>query len=235
MPIDSKLQTEALEDLSSAPNYQDWLASLPIDHLGDNPLELGSGIGDYAAYWLAQGVAKIRVTEADHERLACLENRFSASPSVQVSTFETAIDSGEKFSSLVSFNVLEHVEDPTALLAKAVPSLDPGAPVMAFVPAFNFAMSRFDREIGHYRRYTVRSLSDELRGAGLTIEEVRYVNMPGLVAWTVGMRLLRMRPGQGPFLKYWDRWVIPATRKIESNRSVPFGQSVWAVARTPSL
>ena len=47
-------------------------------------------------------------------------------------------------------------------------SLRPGGAVVVFVPAFEFAMSRFDRAIGHYRRYTARhaatAMTDERPG-----------------------------------------------------------------------
>jgi hypothetical protein len=50
------------------------------------------------------------------------------------------------------------------------------------VPAFEFAMSRFDRLVGHQRPYTVASLAEAITDAGLETETVHYVNMPGLLA-----------------------------------------------------
>ena len=52
--------------------------------------------------------------------------------------------------------------------------------------AFPFAMSEFDRAVGHVRRYTVASLTRAFTAAGLDVEQVHYVNMPGLAAWTAG-------------------------------------------------
>ena len=102
-----------------------------------------------------------------------------------------------------------------------------------FVPAFEFNMSKFDRSVGHVRRYTVRSLTDAMRAADLTVEQAHYVNIPGLAAWFVGMRLLRMTPKEGGLLSVWDNHVIPRTRRWEAKHRAPFGQSVFAVARVP--
>jgi hypothetical protein len=102
-----------------------------------------------------------------------------------------------------------------------------------FVPAFRFAMGRFDREVGHVRRYTIGSLTTAMRAAGLEVETAHYVNIPGLLAWFLGMRLLRMTPGDGGLLRIWDGQVIPRTRAFESKRKAPFGQSIFAVARVP--
>ena len=68
---------------------------------------------------------------------------------------------------------------------------------------------------------------------GAQEETARYVNIPGLLAWFVGMRLLRMTPGSGGILDIWDAHVIPRTRRFEARHSAPFGQSVFAVARVP--
>lgn len=70
--------------------------------------------------------------------------------------------------------------------------------------------------------------------AGLAVDRLHYVNAPGLPAWIVGMRLLRMTPGDGRLLRVWDRLVIPAARRAESRWTPPFGQSVFAVSRVRS-
>ena len=48
---DSKLQSEVLEDLSDARRYRRWLADLAQPFLGEDPIEIGSGTGDYALEW----------------------------------------------------------------------------------------------------------------------------------------------------------------------------------------
>ena len=231
MDTNPLLQTAALEELAFAPNYQNWLAGMALPYLGDRALELGSGLGDYAEIWLESGAAELWLTEADEDRLTVLQDRFIEDARVHVGSLDAALESGGGFTSFVSFNVLEHVDDPTALLQRVVPSLEVGSPVLTFVPAFPFAMSEFDRRIGHHRRYTKESLAAQLSSAGLAIETLRYVNMPGLFAWTAGMRLLRLSPTDGPFARWWDRFVVPVTRRVEGGRSMPFGQSLWAVAR----
>ncbi len=231
MSSDGQLQTAALQELTRAPNYQRWLAGMAQPYLGDRALELGSGLGDYADAWLQGGVPELWLTEADDERLATLAAKFAEESRVHVGTLKSALESGQRFTSFVSFNVLEHVEDPVGLLRAVQRTLEVGAPVVSFVPAFPFAMSDFDRRIGHLRRYTKESLAAHLSAAGLAIETLRYVNMPGLLAWTAGMRFLKLSPNEGPFARWWDRIVVPVTRRVEGGRSVPFGQSLWAVAR----
>ena len=230
---DTVVQTQALEDLAAAPIYQSWLCDLARPYLGDDPIELGSGTGDYAARWLEDGLKRITLTEIDPERRAILGDRFADDPRVRLGRLDLTDPQPADHSCLVSFNVLEHIEDHAAALAVARSVVQPGGYVVHFVPAFPFAMSQFDRELGHYRRYRRKQLASMARAADLDVETLRHVNMPGLFAWFVMMRLLRRRPSPGPMLWFWDRVMIRAERRLESVVTPPFGQSLLLVARVP--
>lgn len=231
---DSILQSQTLESVADAENYHDWLTSLALPYLGDDPIELGSGLGDYTARWLELGVPRVTATEVDPARLAGLKERFRNDERVQVSGIDILNPAAAEYSSFAAFNVLEHIPDHVGALRAAHTLLRPGGAVIMFVPAFQFAMSNFDRQVGHVRRYTVNTLTTAMRDAGLQVETAHYVNIPGLFAWFVGMRLLRMTPGNGGILDFWDDKVIPRTRRFESRHRAPFGQSVFAVARVPA-
>ena len=230
---DSALQSQTLESLASAVHYHAWLTGLARPLLGDSPVELGSGLGDYAATWLDSGVPRITVTEIDPSRLGVLRERFAGDPRVTVRQLDVFTPPAGGHSALVAFNVLEHIPDDVGALRAAHTLLRPGGRVVMFVPAFPFAMSRFDRQVGHVRRYTRRTLRTAMTAAGLEVDDVRYVNAPGLPAWFVGMRLLRMTPGDSRALQLWDRFVVPAARWAERRVRPPFGQSVLGVAHVP--
>jgi SAM-dependent methyltransferase len=231
---DSVLQSFTLESLASAVNYHRWLTDLVEPYLGDAPVELGSGLGDYAQTWSAAPGRTVTVTDADPARAEHLSRRFASHPQVQVRSLDITHPYPGEHSCLVAVNVLEHIDDDTGALRAAHSLVRPGGSVVMFVPAFGFAMSRFDRAVGHVRRYTTRSLRTTFTAAGLDVERIHYVNAPGLAAWFVGMRLLRMTPHDGPTVRLWDRIVVPAARAVESRVRPPFGQSVFAVARVPA-
>jgi len=234
---DSELQTQTLEDVGTAKRYHSWLIDLARPHLGEHPLELGSGLGDYAQRWLDSGTERITVTELDPRRLAGLNRRFHDDPRVQVRELDllAPVDGlgpdNRAYSSLVAFNVLEHIPDHVGALAAAKRLVRPGGAVIIFVPAFEFAMSDFDHKVGHLRRYTRASLRKAYEEAGILVETITYVNMPGIAAWTVGMKWLKMTPGDGLLLRVWDGIVVPVARGLERRVTAPFGQSVFAVGR----
>lgn len=228
------LQSEVLEDLRSAVNHLGWVVSLTEPWLGDDPLEVGSGLGDAAARWAATG-RPVTASEADPGRLAQLRRRFKDHGTVQVRELAVPIRESGTYSAVVALNVLEHIEDDVAALQDFARLLRPGGRIVLVVPAFTRLMSRFDREIGHFRRYRVGPLTATLRAAGLRPVRVRYFNLLGFFGWLVFVKALRGAPREGLPLKIYDKLIVPVLRRVEARVRVPFGQSVLAVAEKPTI
>ena len=229
---DSELQSEVLDDLAEAENYRRWLVALAQPWLGSRVIEVGSGNGDYAAEYLAAG-CEVTATELDDTRLGLLKERFAADPRVTVRSLGLPTEESGDHTAAVAFNVVEHIADDVGAVRSLGQLVGPSGHVIVFVPAFEVAMSDFDREVGHVRRYTRRSLSATFEGAGLELDTIRYVNSLGLLAWIVGMRLLHRRPESGEALRRWDSLVIPRLQRFEQRREPPFGQSLFAVGHKP--
>jgi SAM-dependent methyltransferase len=225
----STLQLNVLESLESAEHYNRWVADLVLPHLGESPIEIGSGIGVSASLWLEAGLPRITVSDRDPACLDELHARFDGDDRVEVEPIDLLTASPADHSALVAINVLEHIEDERGAIEGAARLVAPGGRIIFFVPAFSFATGRFDRAIGHWRRYTVDSVGRAFENAGVRIVSARYVNAPGLLAWFAYVRLLRRTPGEGPLLRTWDRTVVQLARRVESHWSPPFGQSVLAI------
>ena len=230
---DSQLQSEVLEDLSDARAYRRWLADLARPYLGPDPLEIGSGTGDYALEWVPD-VTSFTCTEADPSRLDGLTRRFAGHDVVRVQYLLLGDEQSpqRRYSGAVAFNVFEHIPDDVAALRSLAEHVRPGGAIVLVVPAFPSAMSRFDRAIGHQRRYTKDSMLRAVREAGLAPKQVRYVNPVGLISWYVMVKALNRTPQNGLLLRTYDRTVVPLARALDRYR-MPFGQSVFAVARVP--
>lgn len=226
------LQTRVLADLAAAANYRRWMVDLTAPYLGRRPVEVGSGRGDCAADWAARG-HQVTATEKDPARLAALRRRFADHPRVVVRPLALPADRDGDHTAAVAINVLEHIPDDVAALAAMGHLVRPGGRVVVIVPAFAVAMSRFDRAIGHQRRYRRDGLCERARAAGLVVGRCHYVNAVGLIGWLVVVRWLGGRPTDGLALRTFDRVVVPVLRRLEARRPPPFGQSVLLVARVP--
>src|SRR3954469_3363826 len=74
---DQRIQSEVLEGLAMAVNHRRWFVELALPYLGDNPIEIGSGLGDYALEW-ADHLPRFTATEADPDRLGPLKESMGA-------------------------------------------------------------------------------------------------------------------------------------------------------------
>jgi hypothetical protein len=97
------------------------------------------------------------------------------------------------------YDVLEHIEDTRPFLASSIRHAAPGGLVLVNVPALQSFYCDFDKRMGHYRRYSKRSLAAEFEGVGVDIEDMCYWGMsmmPLLVARKLVTSLRRKPSGE---------------------------------------
>jgi hypothetical protein len=97
------------------------------------------------------------VTERDPARLAVLRERFAGDSRVRTDNLDAFHAPPADHSCFVAYNVLEHIEDDVGVLCAPQRLVRAGGAVIMLVPAFPFAAGRFDRDVGHVRRYTKRA------------------------------------------------------------------------------
>jgi hypothetical protein len=231
---DQREQEEVLEGLAEAVNHRRWFADIARPFLGEHPIEVGSGLGDYALEWAGQ-VRRFTCTEAEPGRLVTLKDRMAVeAANVDVRELHLPSEETGEHTGLVSYNVLEHIEDHVGALRSMANLVKPGAALVLIVPAFPIAMGKVDIATGHVRRYTKKTMRAALTEAGLQIEQLYYANMLGFLGYFVSAKLLGMAPRPGPMITFYDGAVLPFTRRVERHIPAPFGQSVVAVARRPA-
>jgi SAM-dependent methyltransferase len=229
---DQRVQSEVLEGLSMCKNHRKWFVSFALPYLGDHPIEVGAGLGDYAEEWLTH-VPRMTVAEAEPDRLVALKERFGGNSKMDVRELLLPDPEPGNYSAAVSYNVLEHIEDDTAALKSMAGLVRPGGHVVIVVPAFEWAMSPADIATGHVRRYTKKSMRAAMSAVGLDIVKLHYANTFGLVGYVLTTKILRMMPGPGKIVWIYDRFIAPLTRFAERVVTPPFGQSVVAIGRVP--
>jgi SAM-dependent methyltransferase len=136
-----------------------------------------------------------------------------------------------RFDTIVAVNVMEHIRDDAGAASKLAALLKPEGKLVLYVPACPFAYGSLDRELGHYRRYTPAALARLLATAGLQPERPRYVNLFGLLGWTVNSRVFhreRLSPLQ---LALFER-LMPLVR-LEDLVRLPLGLGVYTAAVKP--
>lgn len=221
----------ALENDQGKPNYLRYQRELIGTHCGRTVLEVGAGLGEFAAGFT--GLDRFVVTDVDPGAVERMRRRFADRPEIEVDTFDVdgSTPLSEPVESLVSVNVLEHIDDDVAALRDLAKSVVPDGTIVLWVPGYQRLYGEFDRKVGHYRRYTPGTISAAVRAAGLRVDVARPVNFLGGIAWWAAVRKGGVRAPNPRLVSLYDRYAVPATKGIERFVTVPFGQSILCVAR----
>jgi SAM-dependent methyltransferase len=227
-------QDESLRRIGEAERYNAWLFARAQPFLGRRILDVGAGLGTFTEI-LASTAERVVALEPDAGDAAQLRHRFTGDERVRVEELDATqlagADIGGPFDAAICFNVLEHIPDDVGALRGVRQQLEAGAHLLLLVPAHQALFGEIDRTVGHVRRYDRRTLDRALTAAGFDVRELRYVNPLGALGWLVSSRLLRREHiPEGP-LKAYDA-LVPVLRALDKVR-LPFGLSVWAVAKTP--
>jgi hypothetical protein len=235
-----------LTSLSTAANYQKWIADSVTPFLGQRILEIGAGIGNLSK-WLPLK-ERLVLTEADSRLLPRLsevaEKAFGGDPRVTIEHVDLSSDwvsklASEEIDTVVSFNVLEHIEDDQRGYQDFIRLLSQTSAVrgkrriVSFVPAHSWAFGSLDRKFGHYRRYERSDFMRLQTSAPVgTRSYFRYFNILGLPSWFIMGRILnRDEIGLGAVSAFEKLcpWVRGLDDLLHVRLRVPFGQSMLHV------
>ena len=241
-----------LESLSGALNYQRWVFDAVQPYLGRRILEFGAGIGNMSR-WLPVR-ERLVLTETEPMLLDVLRARapeyFGAAVSnVEIAPLDLATDltnpavraslARHRLDTIVSFNVLEHVDDDRAALAGLIDVLRASDAaerrLVSFVPAQAWALSQLDRHYGHFRRYSaarIRALSGDL-APDATLSLTPF-NALGLIGWVWTTMIVGRTTIDPVAVKAYDA-ICRHTRHVDDfvcrTLRYPLGQSfVWVLS-----
>lgn len=224
-------QEESLDRMADAGNYNGWLLERARPFVGRHILDFGAGIGTFTAA-LAERSDVVAV-EPDPHFVPRLRERFAGHEQVTVVEGDSSwLADGEprgSFDTVLCLNVLEHIREHELVLRGFFDRLSPGGHLLVLVPAHNALYGEIDRSVGHERRYSRRALRSVLERTGFEPADVRYVNPLGALGWLVSSRMLRRSQVPAGPLRAYDL-LVPALRRLD-RLPLPFGLSVWAVAR----
>jgi SAM-dependent methyltransferase len=217
--------------MSAAVNYHRWILDEFEPFLGKIVAEVGAGIGSVSQLILERPIERLFAFEPSRNMFPALEKLLKDEPRAEaVNDFLTPAFSRPGFDSILYLNVLEHIADDVAELGNVNRTMKSGGHLLIFVPALSALFSEFDRELGHFRRYTKTELADKVSASGFEIISSRYFDIAGVIPWYLNFVLLRNRMGKNAVSAY-DKAVVPVMRVIEGLVAPPIGKNVLLVAR----
>lgn len=149
------------------------------------------------------------------------------------------------------FDVLEHIENPSQLLVEMYRTLEPGGYLFVTVPCGQWLWGELDKSLGHYRRYSKRTIDEVVSRSGFIRIKSRYLFLtlvlPAFILRAIPFRL-GIRKSKQKILEtvqseHSSNIVLNATMKfifslesfIDKFMLLPYGLSVFVIAQKPKI
>jgi SAM-dependent methyltransferase len=222
-----------LEIFAHARHWKSYVQSKLRPYLVGDVLEVGAGIG---------GTTRA-LNDGMHRRWVCLEpdaafaKKIGLLPHLRncevVVGMLPDVSAEDKFDAILYIDVLEHIEEDKNELLEAARRLKSNGVIVVLAPAFPWLFTPFDKAIGHFRRYTKKSLR-AVAPQGLHEEKCIYLDSFGVLASVGNLLFLQASNASEGQMRFWDNYLVPISRIMDPILGFSWGRSVLAIWRKPS-
>ena len=225
---------EELELFALAVRWKAYIRENFAPFLGPRVLEVGAGFGAVTRALLHEKVNRWTCLEPDVQlasRIACTVGDHPVRKRIEVvhgSTSDLIV--GNRYDTVLYVDVLEHIEDDAAELRRAFDLLAEGGRLIVLSPAYNWLCSPFDSALGHYRRYTAKSLA-AVAPISARCERLFYLDSVGLLVSLANKLLLRQSLPTRSQILLWDGTLIPLSRILDPLIAFRAGRSIVGIWR----
>ncbi len=218
-----------LKIFAKARIWKSYFRSRIQAHIRGEVLEVGAGLGATTHVFDALPVERWVCLEPDPGMSTQLRGELAGSWRYEVITGTLEdLDPARRFDAVIYIDVLEHIENDRAELARAASRLRAGGALVVLSPAHQWLYTPFDKAIGHYRRYT-KSMLRALQPPGLRLSRLFYLDSAGLFASLANRLVLRQSMPTENQILTWDRAIVPVSRLTDRLLGFQFGKTVVAV------
>jgi SAM-dependent methyltransferase len=206
--------------------------------------DIGGGNGFVAAALQSEAALPVVLVEPGPDGIRHAQSR--GLPTLVQATLKEAHFHDRSLPAIGLFDVLEHIDDEQGFLRELRRSLAPEGRIYLTVPAGRWLWSDADVQAGHFRRYTLASLSGALERAGLRplFISKMFSPLPLPLFFCRSLPSLfghRQQPARGDarlhqsrggrFMESVWRWELT---RLARGRGIPCGTSCLAVAELSS-
>lgn len=208
--------------------------------------DIGGGNG-FVSFALANAGFDVALVEPGASGTSKAKNR--GIKNVICATTNTAKFKPHSLPAVGLFDVIEHIEDDLAFLKSIKDLMKQEGYLYATVPSYSFLWSEEDVSTGHFRRYTVKSISNVLKSAGFQIEFCSYIfrflplpvfllrTLPYKIGFSMGKKktnISRDHAAKGGVTgKILDSLLKPEIDNLNKKIPMMFGSSCLIVAKSP--
>lgn len=244
-PAEGNNSCFAVEDTSFWFRHRNAVISHLVRHYTPSAtfFDIGGGNGCVSNALQSSGIDAVLVEPGP---AGALNAKKRGVRTVVQSTLEDAGFAPNSIPSAGLFDVIEHIENDLDFLRMVHNSVRPHGTVYITVPAYKFLWSHDDERAGHFRRYTVQSLSSVLSEAGFEVRYATYLfaflvppiflfrTIPSWVgarkSISSATRQNEHSTGKGIMHAALQKWLGAELRCVMKRKKIAIGSSCIAVA-----
>ena len=215
-----------LEIFDKAVLWRKYIYFLVKKYIKNDLLEVGAGIGSFTKNY-KNNLKNVTLTELDKQNIKRLKRRFKGSK-IKIKSKLTSKLNG-KFNSILYMNVLEHIKNDKKEINISLNKLNKKGYLIILVPAHNELYTKFDKEIGHYRRYKV-SFFKKLKFKNAKIIKLQYLDCLGYFLYYLNKIFYKneIYPSNTKIF-IWDKFFTPLTFFFDRFLNYRFGKNVLCI------
>lgn len=217
----------------NAHNWKNYFGKHLRPFLTGDVLEVGAGIGATTEHLFNPDCRSWTCLEPDAGMCRDLErvindNKFGERCAVVCGTLG-AMPVERLYDSIIYIDVLEHIEHDREELEHAFRHLKAGGKLVVLSPAYMYLYTEFDKAIGHYRRYTSKTLLNVFP-RNMKVVMNKYLDGFGVMTSLANKWFLKQNYPTASQARLWDNYIVPVSKVFDPIFGFSFGRSIIIVA-----
>lgn len=236
--LTDKVGKSTLDVIGEADQFNKWMFETILPFSKGKILEVGSGLGNISTFFL-ENRNEILLTDLRTEYCTLLEDKFSSKSNLigveQLNLIHPDFDNFyydhlEKYDTVFALNVIEHIKDDNLAISNCKKLLKNNGHLIILVPSYQRLFNRFDKELGHFQRYTQNSLQQLFMNNHFSIVHKQYFNLIGIVGWYISGSLMKKDSIPSKQMKVYDK-LVPIWQVLDKLFKNKIGLSTIIIGR----
>lgn len=231
---DDKYIGKELQLFECAANWKSYFKTFISKFLTGHVLEVGTGIGGTTKYLCDGKQEEWICLEPDKALSLIIDKRIEKKELQDCCINKTGrlkdIPKEKKFDAILYIDVIEHLENDYEEIENASNYLNQNGVIIILVPAHNFLYSRYDKAIGHYRRYSRKSALKLIPGNFKAIKNI-YIDSAGLFVLLINKFILKQSMPTLKQVLLWDKFLITFSKFFDRLFFFNVGKSLLLIIK----
>ncbi len=217
-----------LDFFDDSKNFRNYQYKLVQNFLKGRIAEVGPGNGANL-YFYSKHSKRIDLYEPEKKLYINLKKKYKKK---KISIFNKKFKTQKnKYDTILYLDVLEHIKEDKKEIYKAFKSLKKNGHLIINVPAYSHLYSKFDKEIGHYKRYNKNDFKLIFKNLNYSSLDLKYYDLVGYIFSLMSkIFVTNYKKNFEQKIKIWNS-LIPLSRLLDFFMRNLAGKSLLIIAK----